>query len=119
MSYDLHITRRNWWTEDGKDIGFEEWCAYVAADPELSLDRVAVARTPTGDEIRIEQAGLTSWAPRGETEGWFHHNRGVITFASPEAAQFAKAWVIAQHFNARIQGDEGEFYGPDFELVSD
>lgn len=119
MSYDLHITRRNWWTQDGKDIGFEEWRAYVATDPELSLDGVAVARAPNGDEIRIERAGLTRWAPHGETEGWFDHDRGVVTVASPEAAQFAKAWTIAQHFNARIQGDEGEFYDPDFNPIAD
>jgi hypothetical protein len=37
MGYDLHITRRRHWPDEGDDITAQEWLAYVERDSELRL----------------------------------------------------------------------------------
>ena len=38
MGYDLHITRKADWCDEGNDISLEEWYAVVAAaDPKCAL----------------------------------------------------------------------------------
>ncbi len=64
MGYDLHITRRAHWSDDGDDISAEESLALVATDPELQL---GVANGPTlmdGNRFtvtRIPTATSGSW----------------------------------------------------------
>jgi hypothetical protein len=117
VSYDLHITRRAWWSEEGNDIHFDEWRAYVDADSELHLDGFAIGRIPGGEAIRIEAPGLTRWAPDGETAGWFDHKGGSITVTGAGPANFAKAYAIAAALGASLQGDEGEFYDADGKII--
>ena len=38
MGYDLHITRRTDWPDDGSSITFDDWMAVASADPELRPD---------------------------------------------------------------------------------
>ena len=121
MGYDLHITRRAHWSDRGDDIGFEEWEALVAADPELKLEGFAEADSPSGQRIRIESPGLTAWRPGDGRRivTWFDLRRGEVSTKNPDARIFAKMWSIAVQLRARIQGDEGEFYGADFHPVAD
>ncbi|MGA2498431.1 MAG: hypothetical protein ABSH20_11855 [Tepidisphaeraceae bacterium] len=45
MGYDLHITRAaNWIDSKKKPITLNQWKAYVASDPEMALESVAIAR---------------------------------------------------------------------------
>jgi hypothetical protein len=37
MGYNIHITRRKEWSDDGDDISLGEWLDVVRHDPELSL----------------------------------------------------------------------------------
>lgn len=119
MGYDLHITRRENWSDRGNDISPEEWEAYVTQDPELCLDGFAETRTSAGELLRMESPGLTLWTPTsadGDVR-WFHHTRGRIDVKNPDPALFAKIWIVAQHFGARVQGDEGELYGADGSII--
>jgi hypothetical protein len=39
MGLELYITRAtNWYDDEGAQIGADEWLAYVAQDPELTMD---------------------------------------------------------------------------------
>ena len=120
MGYDLHITRRAEWSEKGHDIGFDEWRVYVDADPEMHLDGFAEAKATNGETIRVSDPGIASWTgPSNRTAGircWFSWTRGRIDVRySSDKLVFAKTWAISRHFKARVQGDEGEFYGEDGE----
>jgi hypothetical protein len=62
MGYDVHITRKqNWSDEAGPEIPLSEWIAVVAADPEMRLDGFAETRVGGGAILRIEREGLSVW----------------------------------------------------------
>ena len=112
MAYNLHIHRRTDWSERGDDITLAEWQALCEADPTLDLTGVATTRNPrTGEVIEIKAEGLARWD--GLVTAWFTLDRGRIKVDGAQDAILAKALAIADQLRARVQGDEGEFYGPD------
>jgi hypothetical protein len=112
LAYSLHIHRRTDWSDRGQDITLAEWQALCEADPTLDLTGVAVARNPsTGEEIAIRSEGMARWD--GPVTTWFEWTRGQIGIPTTDATVFAKVSEIAAKLGARVQGDEGEFYGPD------
>lgn len=122
MGYDLHITRRENWFDDDTEISIEEWLTVVHNDPELRLDGFAEAETPTGEKIRIEDEGLCVWTAysRHGVNGnmaWLWHSRGNVMAKNPDVEIRQKMWCIADKLGARIQGDEGEWYGPDGQML--
>jgi hypothetical protein len=123
MSYDLHITRRENWSSGRSGISLAEWLAYVDHDPEMRLDGFAEIVAPDGAVIRMESEGLAVWTahPLYATGfmAWFNHSpSGRVTVASPDEECMKKMWHIAQALNARVQGDEGEFYDADGNIVN-
>jgi hypothetical protein len=95
MGYDLHITRKADWTEEGGErITPEEWLSVLESDPELSR------ATDAGDAL----AG--AW--KGETLFWF--DNGEITCKNPDEAIIRKMVQIAERLGANVQGDDGERY---------
>lgn len=112
MGYDLHITRKELWFEDGPDIDDSEWRAYVASDPELRITGVAEAPLPDGGALRYESPLMAEWRRRsgGETV-WFDFRDGRVVVKNPDDEIIAKMRQIAAALRARVQGDEGEFYG--------
>ncbi|WP_327072233.1 hypothetical protein OG196_01125 [Kitasatospora purpeofusca] len=107
MGYDLHITRReNWWDEEGGDIGTAEWEAAVAADPDLVM-----VPMPEGWQGSAEWVAET--VPRKEEEArseplWWRTGR--IAAKNPSDALVAKMCQLAKVLDARVQGDDGEYY---------
>jgi hypothetical protein len=119
MGYDLHITRKEHWSDKiGNDIPLPEWLALVQSDPDMRLDGFAEATTSNGDVIRIESDGLSVWtAYSGHIEGRnmarfdFHH--GCVVAKNPDVEIRRKMHQMAQRLRAKVQGDDGEYYGPD------
>jgi hypothetical protein len=112
MTYSLHIHRRTDWSECGDDITLAEWQTLCEADPTLELTGIATARNPrTGEVIEIRAEGLARWD--GPVTAWFTLERGRITVGGADDAIIDKALAIAWQLGAQVQGDEGEFYGPD------
>ncbi|MET9396089.1 hypothetical protein [Kitasatospora sp. NPDC002965] len=107
MGYDLHITRReNWWDEEGEVISTMEWEAAVAADPDLVL-----VPTPEGWQGGTEWVAET--VPRNEGKSrpeplWWRVGR--IAAKHPSDALVAKMCQLAKVLDARVQGDDGEYY---------
>lgn len=118
MEYEVHITRRaEWFDDDGPSISLEEWLDYVSSDPEMRHDGYAEAETPSGT-LRTEEEGIAVWVayPRHGKDGnaaWFSHFRDRISVKNPDQSILVKMHDIAAKLDARVQGDEGEEYGPD------
>ena len=98
MGYDIHITRRAQWSDDGDDITKDEFLAIVAADPEfLSLSKM-------GDDVIEWRSPGT-----GHQSPLFWRN-GQIDSKNPSREFVDKLKTVARQLKANLQGDDGEFY---------
>ncbi|MFD5922551.1 hypothetical protein ACFVYP_38395 [Kitasatospora sp. NPDC058201] len=104
MGYDLHITRReNWWDREGEHIRAVEWDAAVTADPCL----VAVP-LPEGCQERVAETVLwRNGKPYGEALWW---RAGRVVAKHPSDALVVTMCRLAKALEARVQGDDGEYY---------
>lgn len=48
---------------------------------------------------------------------WFNFDRGDVVVKNPDAEILAKMWAIAQKLGARVQGDDGELYGANGNVI--
>jgi hypothetical protein len=101
MGYDLHITRREHWIDEGDDISSEEWLAVVEADPELRIEAVY------GSYFAIWSGPSTLGDP------WLDWFDGRINTKNPDHALIDKMVEIAEKLGASVQGDDGEIYTHD------
>lgn len=120
MGYELHITRREFWADEdnGSPIALDEWKAYIATDPELRHDGYAEATTNTGETVRIEVDGIAVWTAYSKSGidgncAWIYHSGDCIVAKNPDKEIIGKLHRIAQDLDARVQGDDGEFYAED------
>jgi hypothetical protein len=98
MGYDLHITRRDDWTDDGDDISDEEFVKYVQADKEFTYPG------ENGDDC-------ADWrSPKSGYQSWLCWSDGQIYTKNPEAELIDKMVAIARALHAEVQGDDGEVY---------
>jgi hypothetical protein len=112
MGYDVHITRKKeWFDEYGPRITEAEWQAYVSSDPEMAITGAVEHTNPQGETIRITLPLLTEW--RRHSSGspvWFSYFEGNLSVKNPDDECLAKMRQVAARLQARVQGDEGEFY---------
>lgn len=105
MGYDLHITRREYWSDEGNDITAQEWLDYIERDPELSL------YSQNGSYFAI-------WKLEGSQKGylldWF---QGEIFTKNPDQILIDKMVKIAHNLNAVVQGDDGELYDENIQIA--
>jgi len=118
MGYDLHITRKqNWFDEGGEDISLVEWTALVKSDPSMRLDGFAETQVGGGKTLRMNNEGLSVWTGWSQhVEGnsaWFNPGGGNVVVKNPDPEIRKKMWQLAQMLSAKVQGDEGELYGAD------
>jgi hypothetical protein len=119
MGYDLHITRRDHWADtEVSDISLDEWLSYVETDKELELTN--------GFEIKIGSVteyknapGFCEWnahptAKDHNARPWFDYWKGSIGTKNPDEPTIRKMIQIATVLNAKVQGDDGEFYDEEY-----
>jgi hypothetical protein len=123
MGYDLHITKKtNWFDEDVKhDISQEDWKIYIQHDSEMILEGFAEATTQNQESIRFEDKSIAVWTKYSKNNSngnfaWFYLSSGNITVKNPDKEIIQKMLQIAKNMQARLQGDEGEYY--DEQIVS-
>jgi hypothetical protein len=105
MGYDLHITRRDDWTDrGGPTIAEAEWREVIAADPELTLDTQTRCTTAGGEYV------FAAWNGRAGALGYY---AGEITASDPDQPLIAKMVQVARKLGATVQGDDGEVYDED------
>lgn len=103
MGYDLHITRKEFWADDGgPEILREEWVALVEADPSIQPDD----KNP-GPHNYVFQYGENA-CPL-----WWDSDQGEIYTKNPDPPVIEKLVQIAALLGAQVMGDDGEIYGTD------
>jgi hypothetical protein len=118
MGYEVHITRKENWFDDGPDITLEEWLDVVQSDAEMRLDGHAEATVGEGAILRMEDPSMSVWvlySMHGQhgNMAWLWHSCGNVTAKNPDAEILIKMSRIAKRLSAKVQGDEGELYGED------
>jgi hypothetical protein len=98
MGYELHITRRTHWNEEGPEIDRELWRRIVDEDPELELEADDGARW------------MNSVAPGMGDVPLYWDTSGNIVAKNPDQAARVKMYRLAQMLGAKVQGDDGEVY---------
>jgi hypothetical protein len=112
MGYDLHITRKDDWSdEEGPEISLAEWLALARADPEMRLDEYVEIRK--GSESALQ----TDWVWTGYSQydktgliARFRYRNGEVSVKNPDEEMIRKMWSVAQALSAKVQGDDSEVY---------
>ena len=110
MGYDLHITRKEYWAdEEGEgSISLSEWNAHVENDPELIQDP-----DNPGENNYLYLRDSGNWPL------WYSPESGEINTKNPDTDVIQKLVRIANSLGAKVQGDDGELYDLDGNIVSD
>jgi hypothetical protein len=116
MGYEVHITRKESWFDDGPDISLDEWLDAVRADPELRLDGYAEATVGGSSILRVEDPSMSVWTAYSKHQqnvniAWLWHSRGNVMAKNPDEEILQKMYSIAIKLSAKVQGDDGEVYG--------
>ena len=125
MGYDIYITRKEFAHDvDGPEISLDEWRAYVNIDRELELREHTEYTDRDGSIKRFEYPGSAVWIRwskhgMGVNEAWFHHQDGNVYVKNPEEEIVRKMVRVAAALDARVQGDDGEFYNGQAEVIDD
>lgn len=113
MAYSIHITRRKKWFDKSLDIVQEEWQKLLKEDLSLLQAEKIEGKTQDGDqfEYRIKGSQPVKWIDTTSKKVyWFVYDGGKISVSDPTDAVIEKAKELAKKLNAKVQGDELEFY---------
>jgi len=124
MGYEVHITRKENWFDEGPEISLVEWLDLVGADPEMRNDGYAEAIVGGGSVLRVDDPSMSVWiAYSGHLQdgnmAWMWYGQGNIAAKNPDVEILRKMADIARRLSAKVQGDEGEVYGADGQLISE
>ena len=62
MGYDVHITRKNDWSDtEGPVITRDEWFEYVGGDASMRLEREAIVSNESGEAFSVQDETLSVW----------------------------------------------------------
>lgn len=97
MSYDVHITRAEYWAEnEDAPIPLEEWIATATLDERLDARGGGLFVAPL---IRSD-----------EEDAAFHWDDGDVFAADPDENTLQLMRDLARTLDAKVQGDDGEHY---------
>ena len=124
MGYEVHITRKQNWFDEGPEISLADWLDVVRADPEMRNDGYAEATVEEGSVLGIEDPSMSVWlAYSGHLQGgnmaWIWRSHGNVVTKNPDEEMLRKMALIAQSLSAKVQGDEGEVYGINGQLIAE
>lgn len=109
MSYDVHITRAERWTESGSNpISLEEAKAYFAGQEDFEYSSGLSVQGPFGT-LAIG-GDFFNWLAERDEQIPFKHTDGRITVAGADDFVIEKMIEVAAGLGAKVQGDEGEVY---------
>jgi len=108
MGYDIHITRKEHWSDEdvSLDISLSEWNLIVSNDLELEIDDSAKIFTSDGER------NLCKWKKKINEKdiAWFDLYDGNISAKNPNDDTISKMCAIALLLKAKVQGDDSEIY---------
>src|ERR1700739_1579258 len=100
MGYDVHITRKPDWFDEGDDIPLADWLEYVRSEPEMRMDVHGEIRPKNGEFLRAESNSLSVWTGysrhvEGEKMAWFALYLGSIVVKDPDPEVLRKMHRIS------------------------
>jgi hypothetical protein len=102
MAYDLHITRREHWSDyDGLQIAYEEWMKFALNDSELIKDQIGDSESEPCDMILIDH-------PITPVPLYWYN--GEVYAKNPDQQTVKKMISIAAKLDAQVVGDDDESY---------
>ena len=124
MGYEVHITRKENWFDEAPEISLADWLDVVRTDPEMRNDGYAEATVGDGSVLRVEDPSMSVWLAypghlRDGNMAWMWRSHGNVVTKNPDEAMLQKMAIIAQRLSAKVQGDEGEVYGIDGQLIAE
>jgi hypothetical protein len=111
MGYDISIVRYN--GDEAVDIPESEWQEYIKSDPELEPSEI------TDDSSYWEWNAHSKYKDPAEGRPWFQYWRGQIYSKNPDDEVLAKMFRIATSLNARVQGQDFEFYDEEGKQIAE
>ncbi len=97
--YDLHVTRKKDWADkSGPKITNSEWSEYLKSDKQIKSDK------GLGKDGYVVTLASTRFPL------FFDPKNGELYTTDPDKIAIEKLIEIAKRLNARVQGDDGEFY---------
>ncbi len=109
MGYEVHIVRQLDFdnSEEESNIQIDEWKNLVDGDLELTWQQYSGVESETDFEHCY-------WLSHPEIDEsnrpWFHFYRGSISTKWTDIACLYKLLQMADKLNARLRGDDGEYY---------
>ena len=116
MGYELHIIRQNDYdnADERSNISLDEWIKYVEIDDELNLTGGYNLALPGDLGGWQDSPGFCEWVGHptasADTIPWFDYGSGSISTKYPDKYTIAKMIRIAQSLNAKVIGDDGEYW---------
>lgn len=109
MSYDISITRApDGFSAKEYPISYEEWLAFVQAEPSLEISETDYTEWKTWGRIYD-----TVWLERPEPESGpthLHWYDWAVLCSHADDVMIEKMIEIARKLGANVIGEEGEFY---------
>lgn len=105
MGYELNIVRKKDWSNANEEsnVSLEEWLKYAEQDNELTVSAEPNMFDWTNYPC-IQENGIP----------WFQYSNGYIRTKNPDISVIKKMLTMAQALDAKVQGEEGEFYDENF-----
>ncbi|MEM1298286.1 MAG: hypothetical protein AAGH68_03325 [Pseudomonadota bacterium] len=111
MGYDIHITRRASWADDGDGISLEEWETFALTQPDIMFPPVRAADGTVLFDSSLPGDVLLQ-LPSGEICPLFW-SEGNTSSTNPSGQVITRMHAIAMALDARVLGDDDEVYGAD------
>lgn len=113
MPYDVHIHRADDHFDAAENpISREDWEAWVARAPDFRFSETDYVVFEYEDGKHKERLAVWTEHPNDEEFALYYYDGSVVT-GNPDQHTIQRMVRIAADLGARLQGDDGEFYGPD------
>jgi hypothetical protein len=115
MSYDVHIHRADDHVDAAENpIPREDWEAWVTNASDFRFSESDYVMFQYEDGVRKERLAVWMEHPEDEEVALYYYDGSVVT-GNPDVHTVRRMVNIADDLGARLQGDDGEFYGADGE----
>ncbi|WP_324625408.1 hypothetical protein [Acinetobacter sp. MD2(2019)] len=96
--YNIYITKKEFYLNDGKCITKEEWNTYLKSDPTIKVDI-----QNSEDDFLVSLGGQ-------EFSLWYDYNACDLLTKNPTPEAIKKMIDISKKLKATVQGEESEIY---------
>ncbi|RZG88121.1 hypothetical protein EXE23_00365 [Acinetobacter venetianus] len=96
--YNVYITKKEFYLNDGECITKQEWNTYLETDPTITVD------------IQNSEEDFLVSIDEQEFSLWYDHNSCDLLTKNPTPEAIGKMIKISKKLKATVQGEESEIY---------